>query len=56
MNPNTRFLIFLIVMGFIGLSSLITILYFDKRQNKRVRGILKEERKRRIYRLSLFDL
>jgi len=40
----TWFLIFLIVMGSIGLSFLITGLYFDRKKNKRVREILKEEK------------
>ncbi|MBA7660144.1 hypothetical protein ES703_68143 [subsurface metagenome] len=45
MSGNTRFLIFLIVMGSIGLSFLITGLYFDRKKNKRVREILREEQK-----------
>jgi len=44
MSGNTRFLIFLIVIGFIGISFLITGLYFDRKKNKRVREILKEEK------------
>jgi len=46
MNANNlRFLIFLIVLGFIGLSLLITAIYFDRKQNKRLRRqILKEEK------------
>jgi len=45
MSGNTWFLIILIVMGFIGLSFLITGLYFDRKQSKRVREILREEQK-----------
>ena len=45
MSGNTRFLIFLIVIGFIGLGSLITALYFNRKKSKRVREILKEEQK-----------
>ena len=45
MSGNTRFLIFLIVIGFIGISFLITGLYFDRKRNKRAREILKEEQK-----------
>jgi len=32
-------------MGFIGISFLITGLYFDRKKNKRVREILREEQK-----------
>ena len=46
MNPNTRFLIFLVIIGFIELGSLITALYFDRKGNKRVREILKEENRK----------
>ncbi len=35
----------MIVIGFIGLGSLITALYFDRKKNKRVREILREEQK-----------
>jgi len=44
MNANNlKFLIFLIVLGFIGLSFLITALYLDRKRNKRLRRqILKE--------------
>jgi len=42
---NIRFLIFLIVLGFIGISFLIIGLYFDRKKSKRVREILKEEQK-----------
>jgi len=45
MSGNTQFLIFLIVLGFVGISFLITLLYFDRKKNKRVREILREEQK-----------
>lgn len=45
MNPNsTRFLIFLIVIGFIELGSLITLLYFDRKQNKNIKRNFNEEK------------
>ncbi len=42
---NIRFLIFLIVLGFIGLSFLIIGLYFNRKKSKKVREILREEQK-----------
>lgn len=45
MSWNKIFLISIIVIGFIGLISLITALYFDRKKSKKVREILKEEQK-----------